>query len=144
TGKSPLVIPAPDTIRVGGTEKLWVRARGHAWQSVEVFLADGGEREVRLYRGCSVKVKVAGEVPRQSGKVALRLYKSSAREPALAEFDGSTEVIDELAAGTYEFRLELGEWYRNPQVLARATVSVKAGDSAEVELKAVSVVAETT
>ncbi|HLQ39286.1 MAG TPA: hypothetical protein VK348_15865 [Planctomycetota bacterium] len=136
-GRSPLVISPPDGVAPGRSERLWLRAPDHAWQSVEVLIADGGTRDVPLPRAGAVTVVLGGNLPAGADKLALRFYKGRQSGPPLAEFavaDGKVDDIEGLTAGSYEARLELGEWFRNPRVLARVSVIVEAGGTAAVRL----------
>jgi hypothetical protein len=136
TGKSPVAVPVPDRVDRDRSDKLWVRAPDHAWQSLTVLFAEGGTREVALSRAGALKVTVAGKLP-AANTVLVRIYRAEQHEP-LAEFGpggGQFLEIEGLAPGTYELRLEHGEWFRNPRVLAQATVVVAVGATAQAELR---------
>ena len=135
-GKSPLLVPSPDEVHPKMTTTLWVRAPGYAWGSVEILFAEGGLREVPLVRGGSAKITITGKVP-AAEKLALRVYGKTGGGGSplldLANARGDRELED-VAPGSYEVRLELGDWFREPRVLARAPMVVVAGQQAAVEL----------
>jgi hypothetical protein len=138
-GRSPLAVEAPEQVEPGREDKLWVRAPEHAWQPVEVLFAEGGTREVALPAAGTVKVALAGTLPAGASKLAVRLYRAGEIGASPAEFGvtgASVAPIESLAVGSYVVRLEVGEWFRNPRVLARADVTVERGGTAEVQLEA--------
>jgi hypothetical protein len=137
--RSPVKVPAPEDVREGQNTRLWVRAPGYAWQPVEVFLAQGGTRDVVLSQCGTLSVAILGQSPTDPVQPTLRIYDAADAHSMLAEFGsvGANEEIDGLAAGKYEVRVELGEWFSEPAVLARATVEIEAGKRAQVNLTAV-------
>lgn len=139
-GKSPVLVPPPEEVRPESATLLWIRAPGYAWRGLEVMFAEGGVREAPLVRGGSAKIAISGKLP-AAGKVALRIHAADAgvRERPLLDLalaDGPPGLLEHLAPGRYEARLELGDWYRDPQVLARAPLEIQAGSTASVELVA--------
>ncbi len=137
SGKSPVVVPAPDEVLPHMVTTLWVRAPGFAWFPLQVEFAEGGTREAPLVRGGSVKFAIAGKVP-GTGTVALRVYGSPGHDVSplldLSIERGAPKPLQDLAPGRYEARLEQGHWFRQPRVLARAPLEIAAGIEASVEL----------
>ena len=142
SGKSPVLVPAPDEVRPDATTTLWVRAPGYAWLALKVVSAEGGVREAPLVRGGSVRIAITGKVP-EAPKVALRVYDPANGRPLLDLAIGRSapESLEDLAPGRYEARLELGEWFEDPRVLARAPMEIQAGRTGSVELVVASEVA---
>jgi hypothetical protein len=137
--QSPVTVPTPENAREGQSTRLWVWASGYAWQAIDVFFAQGGTRDVVLSPCGWLSVTIKGKSPDGTPPPSFRIYEAGGAHSLLVDFGsiGSNENIEGLAAGTYEARVELGEWFRNPVVLARSTVVIEAGKKAEVSLTAV-------
>jgi len=138
-GKSPLAVEPPGEVAVGSRDKLWVRAPAHAWQPVDVLFAEGGTREVALPGAGALTVTLAGKLPAAARKVAVRLYRGDPSGAPVADFEvigGSVGAIESLAPGDYVACLEVGDWYGSPAVLARASMTIEAGKTAELRLDA--------
>jgi hypothetical protein len=140
--ESSVVVPAPDEVYPDSATTLWIRAPGYAWFPLQVVFAEGGMREAPLVSAGSVKVAVAGKLP-EAGVVALRFYTAdgaSRRSPVLDVKVRATR-FEGLAPGRYEARLEHGEWWGEPDVLARAPIEIQPGGEAFVQLVAKDVAA---
>jgi hypothetical protein len=131
--KSPL--PLPELL---GRRVYWVRAPGYAWGRVEVDHDQGGERVLELQPAAELRVELRGSAP--PAQAALRLYGGPfgfTPAPVLElDLSGVTPIdVRDLAAGPYEVRVELGSWWRDPELLASAPVELAAHQRASVELE---------
>ncbi len=131
---SPVELPAPESPR-DGTRRHWVRAPGYAWQRISIADDTKQEHVVRLPRAGSVDLFVLGGKPPEDS--AIRFFRGGVGVP-IADFavarDGSQRV-DNLLPGTYSVRLQKGQWFRRPLVLAQADVEIRPGARESVELR---------
>jgi hypothetical protein len=132
---SPVTLPA--SAERPSCRTLLVGAPQHAWARVELHREPGGERLVRLEPGASLEVVIAGSDP--AVRVVLRVSRAGAesRKP-LAELDpparGATR-LDGLPAGRLRVALEIGDWWREPRVLAEAEVELRPGETTPLTLR---------
>ena len=110
-----------------GRRTIWARAPDHAWGSLEVDFQRGGERVLRLESAGAVEVVVQGVRAADEPRLRVRAAgeHKPVREITLAADD--TVLVEGLEAGAYALTAELGEWWQDPRVLARAEVQVHAG-----------------
>lgn len=136
-GESPFLVPPPDEVSPNGTTPVWIRAPGYAWHTLQVMFAEGGLREVPLVHGGSAKISIANKVP-AAEKLAVRVYGTVGTQSRplldLGLPRAVPNLLEDLAPGRYEVRLELGDWFREPRVLGKAPMEIQAGQEASVEL----------
>jgi hypothetical protein len=120
--------------------KYRVRARGHAWRDLELSHLDRAPHEVRLTRGGDLEVRCVGApVPTDS---VLRVHavteKRSGRTAIVREVGwyGEAVTLAGMVPGRYDVRLEKGQWFADPIVVAAARAKVVAGKVQPVTLVA--------
>lgn len=92
---------------------VYVRAPGYAWTRLYVDPSRGGERFAALERGGDLRVRIHGLDLEERPRLSIR--RSQTVEPVLDMplTAGDDEVtIDSLPVGTYEVRVQVGEWFR--------------------------------
>lgn len=138
--QSPVTLHPPRSLATSTSINALVSADGYAWASVTLDLWSGGERTVELERGGTLRVSIDGQVPR-SGR--LRLYATPPGAPIheMKVPAGKPVVYEDLAAGEYDVRLELGDWYQDPKRLCGQKVIVEANGDVSVDLAFAPVVA---
>ena len=137
--RSPVELPLPEGLdEYEHTERVWARARGYGWASMEVPRGLGGEFALAL-RGCgTLRVEVNGVGGPLSPFFRLR---DTAFEPtdwqgilydqqlvADARFE-----LDSIPAGAYLATIEVGHAYRYPRILDEREVLLQAGTHQHVK-----------
>lgn len=135
---SPIELTQPTGQVLRNTSSYFVHSPGYAWKLVRLYLANGGEREVRLQPGGTVEVRLIGALPK--GKQRLRLHRlehgalngvpyteAAANPNKVTSFEG-------LRTGDYQVRVEAGDWFQRPAVLGKTPFSLNAGDIVSVDV----------
>ncbi|MDF1798506.1 MAG: hypothetical protein P1V81_04970 [Planctomycetota bacterium] len=131
---SPVELQPSTDLAESGRVGVLVGARGYAWKKVELDLASGGERRVRLERGGDLVVHFDRALTRRDAELhvtdtgrGLPVAMQQAKGAGPFSYQG-------LPPGTYEVSVEIGEWWSDQLALASETVVVEAGGSASVTL----------
>jgi hypothetical protein len=136
--RSPVELPEGP-----GRERFWVRAAGHAWQSLSANLQVGGEWVVPLPRCAELEVTLRNLKP--SSDVVVRLHRAPRDVCAASQrpsADGIARIAD-LAPGSYDVRVSptrsivVGDWKHTdalPIVLGETKVELLPGGTASVTL----------
>lgn len=133
---SPVTLAPPASFLQRGEVDALVGAEGYGWESVRLDLREGADRRVELERGARLAVTITGEVPRTA---RLRLYGEEQDGQPLSEVRAEAQketVWEALAPGSYDIRVEIGEWYKNTMTLAEAHVILEPDGSTALELDA--------
>ncbi len=138
--QSPVTLHPPRSYVTSRSINALVSADGYAWTSVTLDLQTGGDRTVELERGGTLRVSVDGEVP-STGR--LRLYGTAPGAPVNEmKVRGNEPIVYEnLAAGEYSVRIELGDWFDSPKRLASQDVIVESNGDVNVDLAFAPIVA---
>lgn len=112
-----------------GNRTLLVGATGHAWTSTEVDFRKGGVRHVELEPGGELEIQLVGHDPSSGSTLRFRPENRQQSRPILnVPLDGDDLVLLKgMGEGSLDASVEIGDWFENPVVLGRATVTVRAG-----------------
>jgi len=133
-GDSPLLLPVPEHGYLGGTHTYFAHCPGYAWGRIKVHPRAGGERVLRLAPGGDLSIRINTADLDESAVLRVRHGEKDIpffEHPLKGRVD--LEIIA-LPGGPWRIALELGEWWRDPIVLATAEVEVVPGSKAEVVL----------
>lgn len=139
---SPIALPLPEVIdEFGSTERVWARARGYGWASMEVPLALGGEFLLALRPGGTVHVEVTGvhELLRPFFRLRDPAFGRGDYQGVLLDkqLDGDAQFeLDSIPEGTYLATVELGNLSRYPRILDALDVVVRGGSDELLKLDA--------
>lgn len=132
---SPLEIDELQDAEFGPRQRLFVGARGYAWQALELDLETGGERVAALTPGADLSLVVRGVDP-SSGAV-LRFRRAETRAPLLTlplPRDDALELRD-LPAQLLSVSAEVGDGLTaEPPVLGQIDVDLSVAKSVSAEL----------
>jgi VCBS repeat protein len=109
-----------------------VHSPGYAWARIDVDLRAGGEKRVVLQRGVDLAITVINFKPESKGLLRIRsMTAAEAGEPQLVlemqpREKGPTR-IEGLATGRYTASVEIGAWYKHPEVLGQTDLELTAG-----------------
>ncbi|MSR61353.1 MAG: hypothetical protein EXS08_02740 [Planctomycetes bacterium] len=130
-GPSPVTLPPGDSSL--GTRTCYARSPGYAWGRIEIDEQRGGERILLLERAGELEVELLGTVG--AAGTRLRLFGSEHAPAFEAEVHAAGRVLVEaLPVGPYRVKAEIGDYWRDPLVLAEAEAEVVAGGRARVSL----------
>jgi hypothetical protein len=133
---SPIPLaPTRERLQHFGQAELLVGSPGYVWKRVHVDIERGDERRVALARGGGeLEVLVRGVDPESETRLRLR---SPLDAPPGADVElraDGTWKFDGLEAGEYSVRAEIGNFSDSPLQLAAATVTIRDGEKASIEL----------
>ncbi len=112
---------------------LHVGSPGHAWETVRLDCAEGGERFVVLGPGGDLDLDLVAERIDASSVVRVR----GPIGIVAAEFDIHDRrrfAIDGLPVGKLPVSVEIGDWWEQPIVLGKDEVEIRAGERAHLVL----------
>jgi hypothetical protein len=118
-----------------GQRNVSVGSEGYAWKHTLIDTAIGGEQIVELQLGGDLEIHVRGLD--QRARVVMRLRRENKSPPCASvelETDGAFSLRG-LQPGKLLVKAEIGDWFRQPIVLAEKTVDVLEGRSTSVELE---------
>lgn len=128
---SPVRLP-----RVRGMRSYWVTANGYAWGFIQVDHETGGERELRLERGGSLKVQVVGNDT--IIETYFRLRSRDSRQVVttfLLNESGGWQGLGGIAPGEYDARVEVGPADGEVVLLGETQTIVGAGETSTVRIE---------
>lgn len=128
---SPVLVQPTGGLAASTKVDLAVGAEGYAWSMLTVDFTKPKERVVKLDRAGQLMVHLVGELP-AAARIRLRRDGQMESERRVV---GSEVLYKHLAPGDYLVRVEVGEWYPSPVVLATAQASVYAGAENEIFLE---------
>jgi hypothetical protein len=134
---SPVPIP-PSSRAFRSSSQYFVRAPGHAWGSVAIDHAAGGERTLVLEPACALTIELIGNAEWLEPEVRLwppDASKSAGYAFAAREPDSEDRAVFEfLPPGTYIASVERG-WAGQRESYGRAEVSLLPGERAHVTVR---------
>lgn len=133
---SPVVLQPTSNEVYASRRSYFVHSPGMAWRSVQLDMQAGGERIVRLEPGGDLEVTARNLLPPEGSRLRLRREGDRGGIPRvdLPGPGAKGVVVDGLAPGSYRLTVEVGEWYRDPRILAETETTVVAGARTLVDL----------
>jgi hypothetical protein len=136
---SPVEVPIWDPTWIEHEAVVWASCDGYAWGRLVFDQVSGGERLLRLRRGGTLDVRLAGVAAADDMVLRLREDGPEAmKHSPVAEyevFERTHVEVDRLSAGRYVGSVEIGRWFGKPCVVASGRFQIVAGERVELALE---------
>ena len=116
---------------------FFAHSPGYAWNSIELDLSRGGERQLLLVPGGDLEVSLFGNIEHPQATLRVRVAESTTLLPPIElSVDGrETLLLEGLAPNTYEVSVEVGERSGGRLVLAEGKALIRAGVHTPIRLE---------
>ena len=136
-GHSPIdIIPSSRAAQRGKVACL-VGSPGYAWAAVEIDFSAGGEKRVELVRGGDLRVVLQGSLSPEGSWLRVRSENWASPFANHIISGRGPYIFEGLPSGQYKVCLEVGDWRKEPLILACSGAKVAANTLEYVTLTSI-------